>query len=283
MIAVTGASGQLGRLVIGHLLGRVAPAEIIALVRDPARVQDLADKGVQVRKADYEAPASLEAALKGVSRLLLISSSEVGKRTVQHTNVINAAKSNAVELVAYTSLLHAEHSPLALAVEHRETEALLKASGLGWVLLRNGWYTENFLGRLASALQHGVLIGNAGEGRISAATRSDYAEAAAVVLTSPQTSGTVYELAGDQAFTLPEMAATLAVEAHRPVVYKDLSLEDHAGALEAAGLPAPIAGILADSDAGAAKGALFGEAHHLSSLIGHATTPYLEVLRTVLG
>jgi len=283
MIAVTGASGQLGRLVIGHLLGRVAPAEIIALVRDPARVQDLADKGVQVRKADYGDPVSLGAALKGVSRLLLISSSEVGKRTAQHTNVINAAKSNAVELVAYTSLLHAEHSPLALAVEHRETEALLKASGLGWVLLRNGWYTENFLGRLASALQHGVLIGNAGEGRISAATRSDYAEAAAVVLTSPQASGTVYELAADQAFTLPEMAATLAAEAHRPVVYKDLSLEDHAGALEAAGLPAPIAGILADSDAGAAKGALFGEERHLSSLIGHATTPYLDVLRTVLG
>lgn len=282
MIAVTGASGQLGKMVVGQLIRHVAPGEIVALVRNPARAQDLADQGVQVRQADYDDPDSLQSALKGVSSVLLISSSEVGKRTAQHANVINAARWNAVELIAYTSLLHAEHSPLALATEHRETEALLKSSGLNWVLLRNGWYTENFVGRMASALQHGVLIGNAGEGRISAATRADYAAAAAAVMTTKQNSGAIYELAGDQAFTLSEMAATLAKESHRPVVYKDLSLEDHAGALEAMGLPAHIAGILADSDAGAAKGALFAEEHHLSSLIGRATTPYQEVLKSIL-
>ncbi|KAF1020805.1 MAG: Quinone oxidoreductase 2 [Paracidovorax wautersii] len=189
-IAVTGATGQLGRLVIADLLKKGVPAaSLVAVVRNPAKAQDLAAQGVQVRAGDYGQPAALAAALQGVDKLLLISSSEVGQRAAQHRTVIEAARQAGVKLIAYTSVLHADTSPLALAQEHKDTEALLRESGLPHVLLRNGWYTENYAAGIPAALQHGAVLGAAGTGRIASAARQDYAEAAAVVLTTPPGPG----------------------------------------------------------------------------------------------
>ncbi|PVX30232.1 SDR family oxidoreductase [Sphingomonas pokkalii] len=276
MYAVTGASGQLGRLVVEALLGKVAARDIVALVRNPESVADFAAKGVVVRVFDYDAPETLAPALAGVTRLLLISGNAVGSRVPQHRAVIDAAKAAGVALIAYTSILHGQASPMALAAEHKATEDLLAASGLPTALLRNGWYTENYLMGAGSAIAHGVLLGSAGDGVISAASRADYAEAAAVVLTRGE-AGT-FELAGDSGFTLAELAGALAEISGKPVAYQNLSQADYAKALEGAGLPGPFAAILADSDARAGEGALFDDSHTLSSLIGRPTTPWRETV-----
>ncbi len=210
MIVIMGASGQLGRLVIEALLKKLPADEIIATVRNPEKVADLAARGVQVRQADYDQPASLAAAVKGADKLLLISASEVGRRVPQHRAVIDAAKAAGVGLLAYTSILHADTSPLPLAVEHKETENLIRASGLPAVILRNGWYTENYVAGIPAALQYGVLLGSAGQGRIASAARADYAEAAAAVLTQESQAGRIYELAGDESYTLGELADEIA-------------------------------------------------------------------------
>lgn len=272
MIVITGATGQLGRLVIRSLLEHVPAASIVAAVRNPARADDLAALGVEVREADYARPATLAAAFRGAQKLLLISSSEVGQRVAQHRNVIEAAQSAGVGLVAYTSLLHADRSPLALALEHRETEALLQASGVPHVLLRNGWYTENYLASLPAALQHGAFIGCAGQGRIASAARADYADAAAAVLLAPEQAGRVYELAGDEAYTLADLAAELSRQTGKPTPYVDLPEAEYKAALLGAGLPEPLAGVLADSDTGASRGGLFDDGRQLSRLIGRPTT-----------
>lgn len=282
MIAITGASGQLGRLVIQSLLKTVPAAEIIAVVRKPESVADLAAKGVQVRKADYTQPDALRAALTGVDKLLLISSSEVGQRTAQHQNVVDAAKSAGVKLLAYTSLLHADTSPLALAQEHVATEAYIKASGLAHVMLRNGWYTENYLASVAPALQHGAFIGSAAEGRIASAARADYADAAAAVLTQPGQAGKVYELAGDDSYSLSEFAAELSRQSGKTVPYVNLPQADFKGALLGAGLPEGLADLLADSDVGASKGGLFDGSRQLSALIGRPTTTLASLMKTAL-
>jgi NAD(P)H dehydrogenase (quinone) len=282
MIVVTGATGQLGRLVIHSLLRRVPAREIVAAVRNPKRAEDLAALGVQVREADYERPATLAAAFQGAEKVLLISSSEVGKRAPQHKAVIDAARAAGVQLLAYTSLLHADSTPLGLAAEHLETEAYLKASGLPFVLLRNGWYTENYAASIAPALQHGAFLGSAGEGRIASAARADYAEAAAVVLTRPGQAGKVYELAGDEAYTLAGFAAELSRQAGRTVPYQDLPEAEYRGILVQAGLPEGLAQLLADSDAGAAKGGLFDGQRQLSALTGRPTTPLAATIRTAL-
>lgn len=282
MVVVTGASGQLGRLVIENLLNHLPAAQIVAAVRDSAKVADLAARGVQVRAADYTQPATLDAAFKGAAKLLLISSSEVGQRVAQHRNVIEAAKRAGVGLVVYTSILRADTSPLGLAAEHRETEALLKASGLAHVVLRNGWYTENYLASVPPALAHGVFIGSAGEGKISSAARADYAAAAAAVLVAEHQAGKVYELAGDEAYTLAELAAEITRQAGKTVVYQNLPEADFAAALQGAGLPAPFAALLADSDVGVSKGALFSADHQLSQLIGRPTTPLASLLKAAL-
>lgn len=276
MYAVTGASGQLGRLVVEALLGKVAARDIVALVRNPESIADFAAKGVVVRVFDYDAPETLVPALAGVTRLLLISGNAVGSRVPQHRAVIDAAKAAGVALIAYTSILHGQASPMALAAEHKATEDLLAASGLPTALLRNGWYTENYLMGAGPAIAHGVLLGSAGDGVISAASRADYAEAAAVVLTRGE-AGT-FELAGDSGFTLAELAAALAEISGKPVAYQNLPQADYAKALEGAGLPAPFAAILADSDARAGEGALFDDSHTLSSLIGRPTTPWRETV-----
>ncbi|WP_395489683.1 SDR family oxidoreductase [Cedecea davisae] len=282
MIAITGASGQLGRLVVEDLLKTVDAAEVVTVVRNPAKVEDFASRGVQVRAADYGDVSALAKAFSGVEKVLLISSSEVGQRTVQHKNIIEAAKQAGVKLIAYTSLLHADRSPLALADEHVATEQLLQASGLPFVLLRNGWYTENYLASVPPAVQHGVFIGSAGEGKIASATRADYAAAAAKVLTLDNQAGKVYELAGDQAWTLAELAAEVSKQSGKPVVYQNLSEADFKAALQGAGLPEGFADLLANSDSGAEKGGLFDDGHQLSKLIGRPTTSLSDSVKTAL-
>lgn len=282
MIVVTGASGQLGRLVIEELLKKLPAQQIVAAVRNPDKLSDLAVRGVQVRLADYSQPDTLEAAFQGAEKVLLISSSEVGQRVAQHRNAIDAAKRAGVGLVVYTSILRADTSPLALAAEHKETEALLKASGLSHTLLRNSWYTENYLASIPPALQHGVFIGSAGEGKIASAARADYAAAAAAVLTRSGQAGKTYELAGDEAYTLAELAAEITRQSGKVVVYQNLPEADFKGALLGAGLPDPIAGLLAESDVGAAKGGLFDNGHQLSELIGRPTTPLATLVKAAI-
>lgn len=281
MYAVTGASGQFGRLVVDALLSKVAPDQIVALARAPDSVSDLAAKGVHVRAFDYDAPETLAPALAGVSRLLLISGNAIGSRVPQHRAVIDAAKAAGVALVAYTSILNADRSPMLLAAEHKATEEMLAASGIDHALLRNGWYTENYLMGAGAAIAHGVLLGSSGDGAISAAARVDYAEAAATVLVRGL-AGT-FELAGDDSFTQVELAAALAEISGKPVVYRNLAQADYAAALEQVGLPGPYAAILADSDARAAEGALFDASRTLSQLIGRPTTPWRETIATALA
>lgn len=282
MIAITGATGQLGRLVIQSLLKKVPAARIVAAVRSPEKAQDLAALGVQLRQADYARPATLATAFAGVDQVLLISSNELGQRVAQHQAVIDAARTAGVKLLAYTSLLHADTSPLGLAAEHLATEAALKASGVPWVLLRNGWYTENRTAGIPSALEHGALPGSARDGLTASAARADYAEAAAVVLATEGHAGKVYELAGDTAYTLPQLAAEITRVAGKPVVYQDLPEADFKAMLLRVGLPAPLAELLADSDAGTASGGLFDDQRQLGQLIGRPTTPWTETVAAAL-
>ncbi len=272
MIALTGATGQLGQFVVEELLKTVAAKEIVAIVRNPAKAEALSKQGVLVRQADYGDQAALTQALAGVNKLLLISSSEVGQRAAQHRNVINAAKAAGVKFIAYTSLLHADKSPLGLHVEHVETEKMLADSGIPYTLLRNGWYSENYLASAPAALAHGVFIGAAGDGKIASATRADYAAAAARVISEEGHAGKVYELAGDHGWALTELAELLSKASGKNVVYQNLSEADFAAALKGAGLPDWLATMLADSDAGAAKGGLFDDSKTLSKLIGRPTT-----------
>jgi NAD(P)H dehydrogenase (quinone) len=275
---VTGASGQLGGLVIDTLLETVPASAIVAGMRDPAKDEGTAnalrEKGLEVRAADYSRPETLTRALAGVDRLLLISSSENGKRKVQHRNVINAAKEAGVGLIAYTSILHADTSPLFLAEEHRDTEAALAGAGVPFVLLRNGWYTEVYTWRLPLALKHGVLMGAAGGGRISSAARADYARAAAIALAGGDHVGRTYELAGDASFTLAELAAVVAAASSKPMAYQNMTPEEFRSAAVQAGAPEMLARILSDTDAGVAKGALFDSGGELARLIGRPTTPF---------
>ncbi|MFP5976703.1 SDR family oxidoreductase [Enterobacter mori] len=282
MIAITGATGQLGQLVIEELLKTVPASQIVAIARNPAKAEALSNQGIVVRQGDYTDQAAFTTALNGVDKLLLISSSEVGQRATQHQNVINAAKAAGVKFIAYTSLLHADTSPLGLHVEHVETEKALAESGVPYALLRNGWYTENYLASAPPALEHGVFIGAAGEGKIASATRADYAAAAAKVVSEDGHAGNVYELAGDSAWTLSELAAELSKQSGKPVAYQNLSEADFAAALKGVGLPAGLADMLADSDTGASKGGLFDDSRTLSKLIGRPTTTLAESVKSIL-
>lgn len=282
MIVITGAAGNLGHHVIASLLQSVPAANIIAAVRTPAKAADLAAKGVQVRQADYNDGASLDSAFKGATKILLISSSEVGQRAQQHQNVIDAAKRAGVALLAYTSVLRADTSPLGLAAEHVVTEAAIRASGLPYTFLRNGWYLENHTEHLAPVLEHGVVLGAAQDGRFSSAARADYAAAAAAVLTAAQPQA-IYELAGDHGFTLTEYAAEVARQSGKAIVYKDLPQADFKAALVSVGVPEGFADLLADSDAGAAKGGLEDHGKQLSALIGRPTTTLADAVKAALA
>lgn len=282
MIAITGATGQLGQHVIESLLKTVPASQIVAIVRNPAKATALSQQGITVRQADYSDEAAFTTALQGIDKLLLISSSEVGQRAPQHRNVINAAKAAHVKFIAYTSLLHADTSPLGLADEHIATEKMLAESGIAYALLRNGWYTENYLASAPAALEHGVFIGAAGEGKIASATRADYAAAAARVISEEGHAGKTYELAGDAGWTLSQLAAELAKQSGKKVVYQNLSEADFAAALKGFGLPAGLAEMLADSDVGASKGGLFDDSHRLSKLIGRPTTSLADSVKGIV-
>ena len=282
MIVITGATGKLGQHVIASLLTSVPAASIIAAVRNPAKAANLAALGVQVRQADYNDGASLDAAFKGATKILLISSSEVGQRAQQHQNVIDAARRAGVALLAYTSVLRADTSPLGLAAEHVITEAAIRASGLPYSVLRNGWYLENHTEHLAPVLEHGVVLGAAQNGRFSSAARLDYAAAAAAVLTADKPQA-IYELAGDQGFTLAEYAAEVARQSGKAIVYKDLPQADFKAALVSVGVPEGFADLLADSDAGAAKGGLEDHGKQLSALIGRPTTSLQDGVKAALA
>lgn len=268
-IAVTGATGQLGRLIVERLRAKLPATDIVALARTPDKAADL---GVEVRTADYSKPEMLHSALSGIDTLMMISGSEVGQRVPQHKNLIAAAKNAGVKRIVYTSLLHADRSTLSLAPEHVETEAMLRDSGLDITLLRNGWYTENYTGNVANAVAHGALIGSAGQGRIASATRADYADAAVEVLTTAGHSGKVYELAGDTAFTLAELAAEISKQTGKAIPYVYLPAAEYTAALVEAGVPAPWPEALPSFDVEAGNGALFDDSRVLSKLIGRPTT-----------
>lgn len=282
MIVITGATGQLGRLVIATLLKKVPANKLMAAVRDTEKAHDIAALGVTVRYADYDQPASWDAALKGAEKVLLISSSEVGRRTQQHQTVIDAAKRAGVSLLAYTSILHADTSSLILAQEHQETEAAILASGLPYAILRNGWYTENYTQGIPRALSQGAVYGCADQGRVSSASRQDYANAAAEVLRGEHHAGKIYELAGDEAFSMAELAAAVSKLSGQSIQYINLPEQDYKNALIGAGLPEAFAGLLADADKGVAKGQLFDDSRQLSQLIGVPTTALESVVRKAL-
>jgi NAD(P)H dehydrogenase (quinone) len=282
MIVVTGATGQLGRLIVKALLKKTAPSLVVAAVRSPDKAADLAQAGVNVRAADYDRPETLAAALQGAEKVLLISGNVIGHRVTQHRAVIDAARKAGVQLIAYTSVLRAPTTPLTVGPDHRETEAAIKASGLPAVLLRNGWYSENYLFRAAGAAKSGVLLGCAGDGRISAAPRADYAEAAAVALTKPDQAGRTYELAGDESFTLPMLASELSRQLGRSIGYKNVTENEFKEALEKNGIPSAYAPMLARSDALTAEGVLLETGRQLSGLIGRATTPIAKVIEEAI-
>jgi NAD(P)H dehydrogenase (quinone) len=278
-IAITGATGQLGKLVVSRLKDQVSGDNIVALVRSRQKASDL---GVETREANYDDPETLGSALSGIDTLLLISGSEVGKRAVQHRNVIDAAKRNGVKWIVYTSLLHADTSTLSLAAEHLATEAALRDSGISFTLLRNGWYTENYTGSIPGALAGGAYIGSGGEGKIASAARADYAEAAVAVLATEGHEGQIYELAGDEAWTLSELAAEISRQTGKNIPYVNMPEAEYANALKGFGLPEGLSHAIAGWDVSASKGDLFDDGHELSRLIGHKTTPLSEVVAEAL-
>ena len=279
-IGVTGATGQLGRLVVEKLKQKVAADSVVALVRNPKKAADL---GVETRPFDYTQPETLVTSLKGIDKLLLISGNVIGQRLPQHKAVIEAAKQAGVKQITYTSILHADSSPLGLAREHLGTEVAIKESGLTYTILRNGWYTENYTGSAKGAVGAGAFIGNAGDGKIASAARVDYAEAAAVVLAGEVHENKTYELAGDEAYTLTELAAEISRQTGKTVPYNNLTEAEYAGILKSFGLPDGLAEMLADSDTGASKGGLFDDTKQISALIGRPTTPLAIVLAEALA
>ena len=284
MISVTAASGHLGRLVVTGLLDAGVPAdEIVAVVRTPEKVADLAARGVQVRQADYTDAAALETALQGTDRLLLISGSEVGQRVPQHTNVLQAAKANGVGLVVYTSAPKVDDTPLPVAPEHLATERLIADLGLPAVVLRNNWYFENYDQQIGQAAQTGTMIGSSGSGRIAAATRADYAAAAVAVLTADSPATGVFELGGDDAWTLADLAAAISTAAGRDVTYSELTPAEHARALQDAGLPEGAVQFVVGLDQAVAQDALYTGSSDLSQLIGRPTTSLSTYVQGVLS
>ncbi|MEU3905130.1 SDR family oxidoreductase [Streptomyces goshikiensis] len=282
-IVVTGATGALGRLVVEELLGRVPADRLAVVVRNKEKAADLAERGIDVRIADYDDAESLAGAFRAGDRVLLISGSEVGRRVPQHTAVIEAAKSAGVAQLAYTGILGGPEADFELAAEHKVTEQAILDSGLPYTFLRNGWYHENYTGNLGTDLEHGAVVGSAGAGRVASAARADYAAAAAVVLTGEGHLGRVYELSGDTAWSLAEYAAEVAAQAGRAVEYTEVPAEAHLSILTGAGLPEGFAALLVDVDAAISRGRLAATGGDLSRLIGRPTTPVSEAIAGALA
>jgi NAD(P)H dehydrogenase (quinone) len=280
-VVVTGATGQLGRLTVEALLRRGVPArDIVATGRDITGIKDLAERDVVVRRADFSDPDSLADAFAGADKLLLISASvPVGERVANHRRAIDAALAAGVSLVAYTSTLRADTAATIIGATHRATEEYLRERRVPSALLRNGWYLENYTGQLPLILASGTVLGAAGQGRVSAASRADYAEAAAIVLTTEGQAGTVYELGGDEAFTLAELAGAISAAAGRRITYTDLPAQELARVLAGAGLPAELAEVLADADLGLSRGELFTDSGDLRALIGRPAATLAGALR----
>lgn len=268
-IGITGATGQLGRLVIRELQNKASGDSLIALVRSP---QKAADMKVEARGFDYAKSQNLAGALNGIDKLLLISGSEIGKRAEQHINVIEAAKKAGIKLIVYTSLLHADSSTISIAGEHVETENALKKSGIPYIILRNGWYTENYTASVGGVVSGGVLYGSSGNGKISSASREDFALAAAAVLSSEGHENKTYELAGDEAYTMSDYAKTISEKSGKTIEYRNIPVNEFADALKNAGLPEGVAQFLAGTHVSTEKGDLFDDGHQLSKLIGRPTT-----------
>lgn len=277
-IGITGATGQLGSIVVEQLKGKTDAANLVALVRSPEKVE-----GIEARAFDYDKPELLPEALKGIDKLLLISGNEIGQRARQHENIIKAAKEAGVQSIVYTSILHADESTISLAGEHLATEKLLADSGITHTILRNGWYTENYTASIPPSIEAGAFIGSAGDGKIASATRADFAEAAAVVLTSAGHDGKVYELAGDEAYTLSDLAAEISKQTGKDIPYANLPEEEYSKALKGFGLPDAFADAIANWDVSASQGDLFDDSKTLSSLIGRPTTPLSEAVKAVLA
>jgi NAD(P)H dehydrogenase (quinone) len=278
-IGITGATGQLGTLVVEQLKTKVASENIAALARSLDKASSL---GVEAREFDYSKPEILEESLDGIEKLLLISSSEVGQRATQHANVINAAKKAGVKWIVYTSLLHADTSKISLAGEHLATEKALKESGIEHTILRNGWYSENYGMSIKGAVEGGGFIGSAGDGKISSASRADFAEAAATVISDESNKGKVFELAGDVAYTLTELAAEISKQTGKNIPYNNLPETEYAKILRSFGIPDLFADGLASWDVCASKGDLFDDSKQLSQLIGRPTTPISETVKVAL-
>ena len=279
-IAITGAAGQLGRLVVDELKRQMDDFGIVAIVRSAPKAQDL---GVEIKVADYDVPDAMEKALIGIDRLLLISGSEVGKRITQHSNIIQAANKAGVKWIVYTSLLHADRSSLSLADEHVATENLLKTSGIPHTILRNGWYTENYTGSVHAAVNAGALLGSAGEGKISAAARIDYAVAAARVISNDAYIGKTFELSGDLYFTLADLAAEVSKQTGKNIIYRNLSEQEYVETLLGFGIPGQLAHAIAGWDISASKGDLFNQGHDMSDIIGRDTTSLSESIKNALA
>lgn len=281
-LVVTGASGHLGRLVVEQLLTNGTPAaDIVATTRTPSSLADLAARGVDVRAADFNDPASLKEAFAGAERILLISTTDPDRLAGQR-NAVEAAREAGVDLLAYTSITRADTSSLLLAGDHRATEELIAASGLTYAFLRNSWYFENYTEQLAPVLEHKAVLGSAGTGRVSAAARADYAAAAAVVLAGPVTGNQILELGGDSAFTLSEYAAALSAATGETITYVDQPVAEYAGFLASVGVPAPMDTVLADADRGLAEGELLSDSGTLSTLIGRPTTTLADAVAAAL-
>jgi len=277
---VTGATGPFGRHVIDILLAHgVAPERIVAAGRSVEKLADLAEHGVVVRRIDFDDPATLQPAFQDAETLLLVSGNAVGSRVAQHTNAVTAAAAAGVGRIVYTSAPHADTSALILAPEHKATEEAIRASGVPFTFLRNGWYTENYVSTLEQASASGMIIGSAGDGRVASASRADYAEAAAIALLGGEHAGRAYELTGDVAWTFDDLAEAVATIVERDVTYAPLSPEEHKGALTASGLDEATADFVVALD-GNIRDGLLGEVNgELSALIGRPTTPLVDGLR----
>ncbi|MFD7511422.1 SDR family oxidoreductase [Streptomyces sp. NPDC059853] len=282
MWVVTGATGQLGRLVVDSLLESVPAEQVVAVVRDQDKAAGLAARGVRLRIADYDDPATLRGAFAAGDRVLLISGSEVGRRLPQHTAVIDAAREAGVALLAYTGVLGGPAADFALADEHKATEEALLASGLPYVFLRNGWYHENFTAQLGPVLKVGRVVAAAGEGRVASASRADYAAAAAAVLTGEGHEGKAYELSGDTAWSFAEYAAEISRLSGTEVRYTPVGADEQRANLLAAGLPEPYAELLVDVDTAIERGLLAATPGDLSRLIGRPTTPIGDAIAAAI-